>query len=112
MIGSEKQVVGPFGFGDKMHILPNALSPVFVAATFGVAGAILVESSLSFLGLGDTTAGTWGILAQEGFERLGPEGQRWWMVLFPCGLLGLTLLCLNFIGDGVRDAFDPRTKEK
>jgi oligopeptide transport system permease protein len=94
------------------HVLPNLLGVIVAYATLTVPQAILQESFLSFLGLGDTTAGTWGILAQEGFERLGPNGERWWMVLFPCLLLTVTLLSLNFVGDGLRDAFDPKLRSR
>ena len=94
------------------HILPNLLGIIIAYATLTVPRAILQESFLSFLGLGDSTAGTWGVLAQEGFEQLGSRGENWWMVLFPCLLLTVTLLSLNFIGDGLRDAFDPKLRNK
>jgi len=88
------------------HILPNALSPVLVAATVGVGGAIITESVLSFLGLGfPPDVPTWGRLlfdAQD-FLELAP----YW-ALFPGLLIFLTVLSINFIGDGLRDALDPR----
>lgn len=88
------------------HILPNVLSPVIVAATLGVAQAIITESTLSFLGLGfppDTP--TWGRLLNGAtdFVQIAP-----YMVIFPGTAIFLTVLCINFIGDGLRDALDPR----
>jgi oligopeptide transport system permease protein len=95
-----------------VHILPNLLGVIAAYAALTVPQAILQESFLSFLGLGEATSGTWGILAQEGFTDLGCGGERWWMVLFPCLLLTVTLLSLNFIGDGLRDAFDPKLRHR
>ena len=93
------------------HLLPNLMGPIIVYATLTVPGAILQESFLSFLGIGvQAPVPTWGSLAAEGVKAVNTVESFWWMVLFPCGLLGLTLLCLNFIGDGLRDAFDPRGK--
>ncbi len=88
------------------HILPNVLSPVIVAATLGVAQAIITESTLSFLGLGfppDTP--TWGRLLNnaQNFIQINP-----WMVIFPGMAIFLTVLCINYVGDGLRDALDPR----
>ena len=95
------------------HLLPNLIGPIIVYATLTVPQAILQESFLSFLGIGiQAPVPTWGSLASEGVKAVNNVVSFWWMVLFPCGLLGLTLLCLNFIGDGLRDAFDPKTKEK
>jgi peptide/nickel transport system permease protein len=90
------------------HILPNALGPIIVAATLGVGAAIITESVLSFLGLGfppDTP--TWGRLLFDGqnFLDLAP-----WMVLWPGLLIFLTVLSINYIGDGLRDALDPRSR--
>jgi len=88
------------------HILPNVLSPVIVAATLGVAQAIITESTLSFLGLGfppDTP--TWGRLLSgaQNFIQISP-----YMVIFPGAAIFLTVLSINYIGDGLRDALDPR----
>lgn len=100
------------GVGDARiifrHILPNVLSPVIVAATIGVGGAILTESTLSFLGLGfPPDVPTWGRLLFDGrdFIDLAPH----W-VIFPGSLIFLTVLSINFIGDGLRDALDPRRR--
>lgn len=88
------------------HILPNVLSPVIVAATLGVAQAIITESTLSFLGLGfppDTP--TWGRLLNnaQDFVQIAP-----YMVIFPGMAIFLTVLSINYVGDGLRDALDPR----
>jgi peptide/nickel transport system permease protein len=88
------------------HIIPNVLSPVLVAATIGVGGAILTESTLSFLGLGfpsDVT--TWGRLLFDAKDYLD-IAPHW--ALFPGLLIFLTVLSINYIGDGLRDALDPR----
>jgi oligopeptide transport system permease protein len=94
------------------HVLPNLIGPIVVYATLTVPQAILQESFLSFLGLGmpRDEFPTWGSLAAEGVTGLQP-GVRiyWWLVLFPCGFLSLTLLSLNFLGDALRDAADPRS---
>jgi len=92
------------------HLLPNLLGPIIVYATLTVPQAILQESFLSFLGIGiQAPMPTWGSLASEGVKAVNTVASYWWMVAFPCGLLGLTLLCLNFVGDGLRDAFDPKS---
>ncbi len=91
------------------HLLPNLVGPIVVYATLTVPQAILQESFLSFLGIGvQAPMPSWGSLASEGVRAVNTVVSFWWMVVFPCGLLGMTLLCLNFIGDGLRDAFDPR----
>jgi len=88
------------------HILPNALAPVFVSATFGVAVAILTESSLSFLGFGvPPNVASWGsILAQA--RIILPAG--WWITTFPGLAIFMTVTVLNLVGEGLRDAMDPR----
>lgn len=88
------------------HILPNALAPVFVSATFGVAVAILTESSLSFLGFGvPPNVASWGsILAQA--RMILPAG--WWITTFPGMAIFMTVTVLNLVGEGLRDAMDPR----
>lgn len=91
------------------HIFPNVLSPIMVAATLGVANAILTESALSFLGLGfPSDFPTWGRLLYEGkdFLLLTP-----WLVLWPGLFISLTVLSINFLGDGLRDALDPRLRD-
>ncbi len=91
------------------HILPNVLSPIIVSATLGVGAAIILESVLSFLGLGfppDTP--TWGRLLfdAQNFLQLAPH-----MVVWPGLLIFLTVLSINYMGDGLRDALDPRTRK-
>lgn len=91
------------------HLLPNILGPIIVYATLTVPQAILQESFLSFLGIGvKPPMPSWGNLAAEGLTELNPYRSHWWMLLFPCLLLGTTLLALNFVGEGLREAFDPK----
>jgi oligopeptide transport system permease protein len=92
------------------HLLPNLVGPITVYATLTVPQAILQESLLSFLGIGiQKPLPTWGSLASDGLGlALAPVASCWWLLLFPCTLLGVTLLALNFVGDGLRDAFDPK----
>ncbi len=92
------------------HLLPNLAGPVLVYATMIVPQAILQESFLSFLGIGiQPPMPTWGALAGEGLvEGLNPVLGRWWLLVVPCALLAVTLLSLNFLGDGLRDVLDPR----
>ena len=90
------------------HILPNVLSPIIVSATLGVASAILTESALSFLGLGfPSNVPTWGRLL---FENKDFITQNPWLVIWPGLFISLTILSINFIGDGLRDALDPRQR--
>lgn len=92
------------------HILPNILSVVVIYATLTVPAVILLESFLSFLGLG---AGlTWGLLVSEGLSVVNPVESYWWRLLFPSIFLALTLFSLNFMGDGLRDALDPKTRKE
>lgn len=87
------------------EILPNALGPVLVSATFGVASAILTESTMSFLGLGDITVPSWGqILAT------GRQTSSWVLILAPGFAIFLTVSLLNLLGEGVRDALDPKLR--
>jgi peptide/nickel transport system permease protein len=91
------------------HVFPNVLSPIMVAATLGVANAILTESALSFLGLGfPSDFPTWGRLLYDGKDFLQVN---LWMVLWPGILISLTVLSINFLGDGLRDALDPRLRD-
>jgi len=88
------------------HILPNALSPVFVSATFGIAGAILTESGLSFLGLGVVPPDpSWGNILTSGKDNITVA---WWLSVFPGLAILVTVLSYNLIGEGLRDALDPR----
>ena len=93
----------------RSHILPNVMSPIIVAATFSVAAAIITESALSFLGLGfPPDFPTWGRLLFDGKDYLTII---WTLVFWPGMLISLTVLCVNFIGDGLRDALDPRLRK-
>ena len=88
------------------HILPNALSPVLVTATLGVAGAILTESALSFLGIGvQPPTPSWGNILTAGKEYIE---FAWWLSLFPGLAILVTVLAYNLLGEGLRDALDPR----
>ena len=88
------------------HVLPNAMAPVFVSATFGVAVAILTESSLSFLGFGvPPNVASWGSILAKARELL-PAG--WWITTFPGVAIFITVTVLNLVGEGLRDAMDPR----
>ena len=90
------------------HILPNVISPVMVAATLGIASAIITESALSFLGLGfPPDFPTWGRLLFEGVDYMQLYPER---VLWPGLAISLTVLSVNYIGDGLRDALDPRIR--
>ena len=88
------------------HLLPNCLGPIVVYATLTVPSVIILESYLSFLGLGVELS--WGQLVAEGIAVVNPIDSPWWLLAFPSGFLGATLLALNFLGDGLRDALDPR----
>jgi oligopeptide transport system permease protein len=90
------------------HLLPNTLAPVIVAATFGIPGAIATEAGLSFLGLGvRPPLPSWGILIAEGVRNMRAFPHE---LLFPAVVLAVTLVCFNFLGDGLRDALDPKLK--
>ena len=92
------------------HIVPNLLGVVVIYTTVTVPGVILTESVLSFLGLGIQEPMTsWGVLIQDGAKAMEVTP---WILLFPAGLLSVTLYCFNFIGDGLRDALDPMMKGK
>jgi peptide/nickel transport system permease protein len=91
------------------HILPNALSPVLVSATLGVAGAILTESALSFLGIGvQPPTPSWGNILTSGKDYLE---FAWWLSLFPGLAILVTVLSYNLLGEGIRDALDPRLNQ-
>lgn len=88
------------------HILPNAMSPIIVQSTLVIGTAIILESALSFLGFGvKPPTPAWGAMAADG-GRLAPQG-IWWLVVFPGAALIITVLSVNFLGDGLRDALDP-----
>jgi peptide/nickel transport system permease protein len=90
------------------HVLPNVLSPIMVSATLGVANAIITESALSFLGLGfPPDFPTWGRLLFDGVDYLQQYPER---VIFPGVAISLTVLSVNYMGDGLRDALDPRIR--
>jgi oligopeptide transport system permease protein len=92
----------------RRHVVPNTLGPVVVYMTLMVPKVILLESFLSFLGLGVQEPQTsWGVLISEGANNM--VGSTW-MLVFPATFLGVTLFCLNFIGDGLRDALDPKDR--
>ncbi len=103
-----------------IHLIPNVLSIVIVYLTLTIPAVMLFEAFLSFLGLGvDPPDVSWGLLANEGAKVLAPSDENiwnatifWWIVVFPGLALALTLFALNFLGDGLRDALDPRMKNK
>jgi peptide/nickel transport system permease protein len=90
------------------HILPNVLAPIIVNATLGLAVAIITEAYVSFLGLGvqDPTP-SWGNILNQAISFM--VRGVWWLWVFPSLMIILTLLCVNFVGDGLRDALDPRS---
>ena len=88
------------------HILPNALGPVLVNATFGVASAVLVESSLAFLGIGDPTLPSWGRILAYGRAT----GDSWMMVIAGMAIF-VTVSVFNLAGEGIRDAIDPKLRK-
>jgi ABC-type dipeptide/oligopeptide/nickel transport system permease subunit len=90
------------------HILPNAVGPIIVQATFGIPLAILFEAFLSFLGLGvPPPTPSWGAMAADGYHNLLGSPH---IILAPAIALSVTLMAFNFLGDGLRDALDPRMK--
>jgi len=92
------------------HLLPNALGPILVVATFGVASAILVESSLSFLGFGmQAPTPSWGDILSESRRYID---FAWWLAFFPGLAMLVTIMSYNFVGEGLRDAVDPRLRIK
>ena len=90
------------------HILPNMMSPILVSATLGIATAIITESSLSFLGLGfPPDFPTWGRLLFDSIDYIGQQPER---VIWPGLAISLTVISVNYLGDGLRDALDPRLR--
>jgi ABC-type dipeptide/oligopeptide/nickel transport system permease subunit len=93
----------------RRHIIPNVLGVVIVYLTLTVPAIILYESFLSFLGLGiQPPMASWGSLIAEGVGQINAIRVYWWLVAFPGGGLVITLLALNYLGDGLRDAWDVR----
>jgi peptide/nickel transport system permease protein len=92
------------------HMLPNGIAPVLVTASFGVAGAILTESTLSFLGIGLKGEASWGGLLNQALGEGG--GFYWWIALYPGLAIFLTVFAYNLIGEALRDALDPKLKER
>ncbi len=91
-----------------LHILPNAMAPILVAATLGVASAVLIESGLSFLGIGvQPPDPSWGNMLTEGKDNIEIA---WWLSLFPGLAILITVMGYNMLGEGIRDSFDPRLK--
>ncbi len=89
------------------HMVPNAAAPIIVAATFGIAGAILTEAGLAFLGFGNPVIPSWGRICAEGRDVMR---QAWWITVLPGIMIFITVLGFNLLGDGIRDALDPRLK--
>jgi len=99
--------VGPFDIITR-HVIPNVVGPVMVYVTLTVPGVILTESFLSFLGLGiQEPLTSWGVLISDGADQMESAP---WMLLFPALFMAVTLFCFNFIGDGLRDALDPKDR--
>ena len=89
------------------HLLPNVIGSVIIYASLTVPGVMLLEATLSFLGLGiQPPAASWGVLILDGSAQIE---NAWWLLVFPGGVFALTLLALNFLGDGLRDALDPKS---
>jgi len=89
------------------HLIPNVISSIIVIATLSIPGVILAEAALSFIGLGDPTVTSWGVILNAGQRSLDTA---WWVAVEPGFMLFLTVLAFNFLGDGIRDAFDPRSQ--
>jgi len=94
----------------RVHILPNLISEILVMGSLWMATAIRTEASLSFIGLGvKPPIATWGGMIREGFENIL---EAWWLAVFPSVFVFLTVLALNLIGDGLRDATDPKLRQR
>jgi peptide/nickel transport system permease protein len=90
------------------HLIPNTIAPIIVAATLGLASAIISEAYVSFLGLGvQPPTATWGNMMNAALSFI--QKGAWWMWVFPSLFIVFTILCINLVGDGLRDALDPRT---
>ena len=90
------------------HMLPNGIAPILVAASFGVASAILAEATLSFLGLGLVGEPSWGQMLNQAVQS---SSFNWWMAAFPGGAIFLTVFAYNLIGEALRDSIDPYLKK-
>lgn len=88
------------------HLIPNVVSLIIIIATLSIPGVILAEAALSFIGLGDPTVPSWGVILESGQHTLDTA---WWVAVEPGIMLFLTILAFNFLGDGLRDAFDPKS---
>lgn len=96
----------------RKHLLPNLSTVILTYLTLTIPAVILDESFLSFLGLGiEDPAASWGSLLKDGAQVINPIESKWWLLAFPAVLMSLSLLALNFLGDGLRDAFDPKWGE-
>jgi peptide/nickel transport system permease protein len=99
------------GVGDSRivlrHLIPNVFSSIIIIATLSIPGVILAEAGLSFIGLGDPTVTSWGVVLNAGQRTLDTS---WWIAVEPGIVLFFTVLAFNFLGDGLRDAFDPRSQ--
>ncbi len=94
------------------HLLPNLSTIILTYLTLTIPAVILDESLLSFLGLGiEDPAASWGSLLKDGAQVINPIESKWWLLVFPALLMSASLLALNFLGDGLRDAFDPKSGE-
>ena len=95
----------------RVHVVPNVLSIAIVYLTLTIPSVILFEAFLSFLGLGVQPPHiSWGLLAVDGTDSINPIDGYWWLIVFPALAMGSVLVALNFIGDGLRDALDPRER--
>ena len=103
----------PMGMSDfriiASEILPNALPPVIVLSSLVVAGAILFESAVSFLGLGDPNVASWGRLVGDGRQLIRSS---WYICAIPGIAIMITVLCLNLVGDGLNDALNPKLRDR
>jgi len=96
----------------RRHLLPNLSSIILTYLTLTIPAVVLDESILSFLGLGiEDPAASWGSLLKDGAQVINPLESKWWLLVFPALLMSASLLALNFLGDGLRDAFDPKSGE-
>ncbi len=91
------------------HMLPNGVAPLLVSVSFGIAGAILAEATLSFLGLGVVDAPSWGQMLDQAVKS---SSFNWWMAVFPGGAIFMTVFAYNLIGEAFRDAIDPKLSGK
>jgi peptide/nickel transport system permease protein len=93
------------------HILPNAIHPLMVAIPFGIAASATVEGALSFIGYGvRPPTASWGIVLEEARRNLDTLGDKWWLIVFPSLAIFATVALFNLVGNGIRDAVDPRLR--